>query len=57
MANRYAESSGKPSCPPKAACEPQDRPSNQIKSNQFLQPTPPPRFSQIAGGVSHQDRL
>ena len=28
---------GKPSCAPQAACEPQDRPSKQIKSNQ----TPP----------------
>ena len=33
MAGRYAESSGQPSSAPRAACEPQDRPSNQIKSN------------------------
>ena len=39
MAGRYAESSGQPSSAPRAACEPQDRPSNQIKSNQ---PPPPP---------------
>ena len=40
MAGRYAESSGQPSSAPRAACEPQDRPSNQIKSN--LPPLPPP---------------
>ena len=37
MAGQCAESSGQPSSAPQAACEPQDRPSNQIKSN-----TPPP---------------
>ena len=35
MGGQYAELSGQPSSPPKAACEPQDRPSNQIKSNQI----------------------
>ena len=35
MAGRYAELSGQPSSDPQAACEPQDRPSNQIKSNQI----------------------
>ena len=35
MAGWYAESSGQPSCAPQAACEPQDQPSNQIKSNQI----------------------
>ena len=34
-----AESSGQPSSAPQAACEPQDRPSNQIKS---VLPEPPP---------------
>ena len=42
--------------PPKAACEPQDRPSNQIKSNQIVPPphnppvpapVPPPRTSPL----------
>ena len=33
MASQYGESSGKPWTAPQAACEPQDRPSNQIKSN------------------------
>ena len=40
MAGRYAESSGHPSSAPQAAREPQDRPSNQIKSNQ-INPIPP----------------
>ena len=40
MAGRYAQSSGQPSSPPRAACEPQDRPSNQIKSNQIKSPPP-----------------
>ena len=41
MTGRYAESSGKPSHAPQAACEPQDRPSNQIKSNPISTPSPP----------------
>ena len=47
MAGRYAESSGQPSSAPRAACEPQDRPSNQIKSNPSLPPSPqsPPSLS------------
>ena len=40
MAGRYAESSGQPMSAPQAACEPQDRPSNEIKSN--LPPPPAP---------------
>ena len=46
MAGRYAESSGQPSSAPLAACEPRDRPSNQIKSNLLpcspTSPHPPP---------------
>ena len=43
MAGRYVESSGQPSSAPQAACEPQDQPSNQIKSNQIKSGgTPPP---------------
>ena len=42
MAGRYASSSGQPSSAPRAACEPQHRPSNQIKSNP---PLPPPYIS------------
>ena len=41
MASRYAESLGQPLSAPQAACEPQDRPSNQIKSNQIKSPPPP----------------
>ena len=44
MAGRYAESSGQPSSAPRAACEPQDRPSNQIKSNPYPPPLPPPPY-------------
>ena len=39
MAGRYAELSGQPSCAPQAACEPQDWPSNQIKSP-YCAPSP-----------------
>ena len=45
MSRRYAELSGQPSSAPQVACEPEDRPSNQIKSNQAS--PPPPR----GGGV------
>ena len=56
MAGRCAELSGQPSSAPQAACEPQDRPSNQIKSNQIPPPTPPPPLGasgqQLGGGAS-----
>ena len=42
MAGRYAELSGQPLSAPQAACEPQDRPSNQIKSNLTSPPLPSP---------------
>ena len=45
IAGRYAESSGQPSCAPQAACEPQDRPSNQIKLNQI--PLTHPHMGQV----------
>ena len=57
MAGRYAESSGQPSSAPQAACEPQDWPSNQIKSTPALPPPNSPRAwcgnppsRKIAGG-------
>ena len=40
MGGRYAESSVSHRAPPEAACEPQDGPSNQMKSN-AIPPTPP----------------
>ena len=43
---------GKPSCAPQAACEPQDRPSNQIKSNP--PPPPPPRGPSAKGWLGDQ---
>ena len=50
---------GKPSCAPQAACEPQDRPSNQIKSNQIKSnPTPQrehPPFPAPPGGRVPKD--
>ena len=49
IAGRYAESSGQPSSAPRAACEPQDRPSNQIKSNQTR--TDPPPYCPLGGAV------
>ena len=49
MAGRYAELWGQPSSAHQAACEPQDRPSNQIKSPPPPPLTPPPT-TKVGGG-------
>ena len=55
MAGQYADSSGKPSCAPQAACETQDRPSNQIKIKSPPYPTlpPPPVIPLVGPNLRH----